>query len=353
MTRVQYNSVTNKTAVSCIDHIYTNVSFKCSSPDVQSFGDSDHDLIGVIRLSKPPPEVSRTIRKRSYKLFDKDQFLSDVADLNWVDVLSCPDLNYATELFTAKFRTLLDMHAPWIVFQQRKNHKPWITSKTLELIKQRDHYKRIAIDLSLRNSTQEACQEEKDAWCKFKKLRNKINNSKNNEANQYKCQIMEECNDDPRESWNKMKTLMEWKVAGTPHQINVNNKLYKKAGEVATLMNNFFIEKVENLKGKFQGQVPNLIGCRKAMISKKCFVDISFVSVSKVEKILRGLKSSKAVAIDGLDSYSLKIAAKLVAAPVHHLVSLSIMQQKFPTLWKKAKVLPLHKKGDVLERKKL
>ena len=109
VTRVQYNSVTNKTAVSCIDHIYTNVSFKCSSPEVLSFGDSDHDLVGVIRLSKPPPEDSRTIRKRSYKLFDKDQFLSDVADLNWVDVLSCPDLNYATELFTAKFRTLLDM----------------------------------------------------------------------------------------------------------------------------------------------------------------------------------------------------------------------------------------------------
>ena len=54
---------------------------------------------------------------------------------------------------------------------------------------------------------------------------------------------MEECNDDPGESWNKMKTLMEWKVAGTPHQINVNNKLYKKAGEVATLMNNFFHRK--------------------------------------------------------------------------------------------------------------
>ena len=157
--------------------------------------------------------------------------------------------------------------APWIVFQQRKNHEPWITSKTLELIKQRDHNKKIAINLSLKNSTQEACQEEKDAWCKFKKLRNKINNSKKNEADQYKRQIMKECNDDPRESWNEMKILMEWKVTGTPHQINVNNKLYKKAGEVATLMNNFFIEKVEKLKVKFKGQAPNLIGCRKVFFS--------------------------------------------------------------------------------------
>ena len=135
VTRTQYNSVTNKTAVSCIDHIYTNVAFKCSSPEVISFGDSDHDLVGVTRLSKRPPEVSRTIRKRSYRYFDKDQFLSDVADINWVDVLSCPDLDYAVELFTEKFRSVLDIHAPWIVFQQRKNHKPWISPQTLELMK--------------------------------------------------------------------------------------------------------------------------------------------------------------------------------------------------------------------------
>ena len=39
----------------------------------------------------------------------------------------------------------------------------------------------------------------------------------------------------------------------------------------------------------------------------------------------------EATAIDDLDSYSLKIAAEVIAEPVHHIVTLSIMQRRFPT----------------------
>ena len=49
--RAEYNSISNKTDLSCIDHIYSNVKYKCSSPVITSFGDSDHDIIGITRLS--------------------------------------------------------------------------------------------------------------------------------------------------------------------------------------------------------------------------------------------------------------------------------------------------------------
>ena len=64
--------------------------------------------------------------------------------------MSCPDVNDATYLFTKKFKSILDFHAPFIVYQQRKYHKPWITKQTLELMKERDKYKKVAKDLSLR-----------------------------------------------------------------------------------------------------------------------------------------------------------------------------------------------------------
>ena len=47
----------------------------------------------------------------------------------------------------------------------------------------------------------------------------------------------------------------------------------------------------------------------------------------------------------------MKLAADLIAQPIHHLVTLSIMNSKFPQSWKFSKVIPLHKKEDVLERK--
>ena len=55
--------------------------------------------------------------------------------------------------------------------------------------------------------------------------------------------------------------------------------------------------------------------------------------------------------MDELDNFSVKVAADYIAKPLHHIVTLSIMQQKFPSSWKSSKVLPLHKKEDKLERK--
>ena len=65
-TRFQYNIRTDSTARSCIDHVYCNTKYRCSNISVTPFGDSDHDLVGYIRLSKAPPSPARTIRK-SYK----------------------------------------------------------------------------------------------------------------------------------------------------------------------------------------------------------------------------------------------------------------------------------------------
>ena len=72
-TRFQYNSVRGTTASLCIDHVYTNTKFRCSSVSVVPFGNSDHDVIGYTRYTKVPPSPARTIRKRSYKNFVQEK----------------------------------------------------------------------------------------------------------------------------------------------------------------------------------------------------------------------------------------------------------------------------------------
>ena len=181
VTRSQYNSVTKKTTVSCLDHIYTNVRFKCSAPTIMSFGDSDHELIGFTRLSKQPQDVTHTIRKRSYKFFDEEQFLADIAEIDWSDILTTIDLDEAVNLFTNKFKEVLNFHAPWILYQQRKHHKIWISKETKELMAERDKWKRKATALSIENRGLQSSQEEVEAWSEYKIIRNRVNNLKKNE----------------------------------------------------------------------------------------------------------------------------------------------------------------------------
>ena len=47
----------------------------------------------------------------------------------------------------------------------------------------------------------------------------------------------------------------------------------------------------------------------------------------------------------------MKISCELIAKPLHHIITLSIMQSKFPTSWKFSKIVPLHKKDSILESK--
>ena len=84
---------------------------------------------------------------------------------------------------------------------------------------------------------------------------------------------------------------------------------------------------------------------KKIMINNNCKMKLSLLKVKK------SLSNSRSTGIDELDNFSVKLASEHIAQPIHHIVTLSIMQNKFPSAWKFSKVLPLHKKLDQLERK--
>ena len=349
VTRAQYNSVRDTTEVSCIDHIYTNTRFRCSDPVVVSFGDSDHDIIKYTRYSKSPPMPGRIVYKRSYKKFDKESFLRDVADIDWAEVYECEDVDLAAETFTTKFRLTLNKHAPWVKVQQRKRFSPWLTEETKNLMKLRDQWKKTAKDLA--GSTNSTCQAQADAWNQYRKFRNQINNRKKYEEKMYKAEKLTEVADSPGIVWKTAKSFMGWKIPGTPNQIKVKNDLITSAKEIAKQMNEYFIQKVLKIRSGMQVSDFSISGVKSIMENKHCKLQLSHVNVSKVQKILKGLSSSRSTGIDELDNYSLKLAAEYISLPIHHIVCLSIIQSRFPQSWKYSKVLPLHKKEDKLEMK--
>ena len=113
------------TNVSSIDHVYTNVKHRCSEVAVTSFGSSDHDIIGYTRYSKEPPAPARIIKRRSYKNFESKKFLEDLALLTWEEILSCLDIDLATDIFTSSFKSVLDIQFLTIlrqIFGTRSSH---------------------------------------------------------------------------------------------------------------------------------------------------------------------------------------------------------------------------------------
>ena len=63
-----------------------------------------------------------------------------------------------------------------------------------------------------------------------------------------------------------------------------------------------------------------------------------------MNKLLKNLKNTKSTSIDELDNFCVKLAADIIDRPLHHILTLSLMKNKFPSSWKYSKVVPLHKK---------
>ena len=147
---------------------------------------------------------------------------------------------------------------------------------------------------------------------------------------------------------------MEWTSPGPPTQLEVEEKkkitLYTKAKDLAKVMNEFFISKVQNIVPGLIAVPTNLIGCRDMMKGKRISLSMRFVTVQKVRKLLMCLKNKTSTSVDQLDNFAVKIAADHIAEPLHHVITLSIMQKKFPSCWKFTKIVPLHKKNSTLKR---
>ena len=164
-----------------------------------------------------------------------ENYLEDLSKVNWDDVLSCEDLDTATDIFTMKLRNVLDIHAPWIIFQRRKSFCPWLTEGTRELMKQRDKFKQIAKELAMRDQGRGVSAEQLAAWADYKRLGNRIDNTKRNEENKKISDKMFEVLDSPSKVWGTAESFMDLSSPGTPSQLEVDNRFEGRASRIAGL----------------------------------------------------------------------------------------------------------------------
>ena len=115
-------------------------------------------------------------------------------------------------------------------------------------------------------------------------------------------------------------------------------------------MNNFFLSKVQSILHGLKLEPPSLEGCQQIMGNKKISLSLRYIPVKKVKHLLRSLKNKTSTSMDQLDNYAVKLAANYIAEPLHHVITLSLMQNKFPSGWKLTKIVPLHKKGCPLKK---
>ena len=117
--------------------------------------------------------------------------------------------------------------------------------------------------------------------------------------------------------------------------------------EVAKIFNEFFPEKVRDLRAKIKKQedIDPLEKLREKVKGLNLHFKLKEVKEKDVMKVLRKLRNKTSSGIDGISSEVLKMGASVLCAPLTLIINISILSGKFPTNWKEAKCKPLFKKG--------
>ena len=280
---------------------------------------------------------NRIIKKRSYKSFEPTQFLEAVKQISWWKLYSCDDLDEAVKIFHGELTNILDKMAPIRVFQVRNNYASWLSPITKQWMEIRNK----ALDKA------NATNSEGD-WQHYKKIRNRVNNALKLEKKQWQTKKLNEASNDSGKTWNFVKLWLGWsKGGGSPTQLCINGSMIRKPLELAEKMNFFFIEKVRNIVKNIPFSDNDVLDLpKKLMFNRRCAFKFNSVHPDAVNKIISNMKTSKSCGIDSIDNYVIKLARVHLVPAITHILNLSINQSQFPTMWKTAKIIPLHKKGD-------
>ena len=216
-----------------LDHLYTNRPDKLSQVYTYYTGMSDHKLLKVVRFTKSWTQSQRYVRKRSFKNFKKEEFKQKLGQINLHEVMSCTDVNTATELLTHKLTEVLDLLAPIKTFQTRTQYAPWLSEEAKLLKKKREEAFKKASE-----------SDDVEDWRYFRSVRNQVTARSRADKKKWEEVKLEKSDD----MWSTVKTWLRWNGPGPPTQLFHEGRIVTRPAGIASSMNKFFIEKVKTLR---------------------------------------------------------------------------------------------------------
>ena len=331
---------------SCIDHCYSDSGQKISGPFVEAVGNSDHLGVRIIKYSKNPPTKPQVIRKRVYKNFSTEAFLTDILHSNINNSVTTHDnIETAAEAFRNEFQAILDHHAPVRTIQMRKHYCPYLTVETKIKIRERNALQAEATkwkDPVLAQEFKEKAKEVKKAVEADKKYgREKALGDSTTS----------------KQAWQTAKNILGMSQNLAPTALKDEDEgLVTNPTKMATILNSFFLQKVRLLREK-TNKPPKidpevrLQNWLESRMEQPPIFRIKEIDKKTLRILIRKMKGGRSSGVDNIDSFSLKIAAPLLEDALLHLINLSIRTKIFSQHWKHQLIFPNYKKQDRFQAK--
>lgn len=324
----QYNYTLNH-CDNTLDLCFSNLLLEVSATDGLTRIDKFHppldiDIVDLYINSFITNKICRyNFRKCDYETVNK--YLSDI---KWDQLLSfTDDIDDAIDLFYEKINECIALFVP-LISQDNVSYPVWYTRSLIKIIREKNKLHR----------KWKLFKNPRD-YDEFKLLRDRQQRVQGQCFDNFTRNAEHNIKKAPKYFWSYIKSKKGSSVY--PRQFTLGSTKYNNGQEICSAFNNFF-DSVFNRNQPSsqivpQSQTSNYHACDT----------VSSITVSKdmVFKHLSDLDKNKGAGCDGIPPVFWSSCAKSLTHPIALLFQQSLNNCLFPSLWKKAYVIPIHKKG--------
>lgn len=314
--------VTDTTAT-LIDHIWSSQPEKNTGCYIINIDLSDHfPILAEFRLKSTRKETNNVF-KRTFSATQTENFLEDLAAVDWSQIFTTEDVESAYNLFYEIFHRLFQLHFPVKRMPLRRKNKlcPYITPALQKSIREKNRLERLAKKwpLTYRNT--------------YKNYRNKLTSVIRMAKKNYYRTNFSQNQGNPKRQWNIINSLM-----GRSGCDNIKIELLPQSSNISASFNDHFLQSCsapeDNLNYKKYMNIPSEFS-----------MYLSPTNIIEVERVLISC-SKDSPGYDDIPPKLLKTSVSLISQPLMYIINLMFKTGVFPDQLKKAKVVPLFKSGD-------
>ena len=234
-----------------IDNIFTNFTENTHLSGNLTYSVSDQLPQFTILETKAECKKNEPKYVRSFKNFDKNDFLTDFLTIDWHDknILPAQEPNSCVKKLIDTVMELVDRRVPIVKINQKQNntrHKPWLTTGLIKSISHKQTiYKKF---LKQKNKERKTI-----LFNQYKTYRNVLTQALRQCKNNHLKSFFEKHKKDSRKVWQGIRTL----ISNTskrliPHTMNISSEHTSDPKIIANAFNEFFGSIADKTKSKIR-----------------------------------------------------------------------------------------------------
>ena len=336
------DKVTRPISGKTIDLIFTSKDDNVVKSGVLDIGLSDHLPIFITRKINPRMSnkqgIHTTISYRKRKGFIANNFDNDLAKeipLSLYENFNDP--NDLLDFLHSHFMKVLDKHAPLIKRRVKNKKLPgWFNSEIRNCSRKRDLFLKKFLKDKNHNT-----------WCTYKKWRNRtVHIIKKSKEVCYKNLLTNNIQN-PRQLWKILKDILPTNDIVSPITLNINGKEISDPIKVGDLFNEYFSSIAEKFDVSPQN---NTCNAQTPIVINQTKFSIPLITLDDMLKLVAMLDQNRATGLDDIPAYFIKSSIHSITPIILRICNMSIEHGIFPDMWKKARLIPIHKAETRTER---